>query len=52
MAKLQEYVDQAAEKPKERVVEEYKEHEVLKVKRVDFKRKRGEIKKLRGSRFD
>ena len=50
--KLQSYVDEAAVPVKERVVEEYKEPEVLKARRIDSKRKKGETKKLRGSSFD
>lgn len=52
MDKLQSYVDEAAVPVKERVVEEYKEPEVLKARRIDSKRKKGETKKLRGSSFD
>ena len=45
-------MDQAAVVPKERVVEEYEESEHMEFKRVDYKRKRSNIKSMRGSRFD
>ena len=47
-------MDEAATPVKERVIEEYKEPEVLKFHRIDNKRKRGDIKKLRSekNKFD
>ena len=51
MEKLQSYVDEAAKPVKERVIEEYKEPEYMKIRRVESKRKRSEVKKLRGSKF-
>ncbi len=48
--KLQSYVDEAATPVKERVIEDYKEPEVLKFHRIDNKRKRGEVKKLRSEK--
>ena len=50
--KLQSYVDLAAEPPKERVIEEYKEPVEVKFHRIDMKRKRSDIKKLRSGKFD
>lgn len=45
-------MDEAATPKIERVVEEYKEPEVLKERRINQKRKSSEIKKNRGSKFD
>ena len=47
LRKLQGYVDEASKPVKERVIEEYEEPEAVKKHRVDMKRKRSDIKKLR-----
>ncbi len=49
---MQAYIDAAAVIPIERVIEEYKESEREEFKRVDYKRKRSNIKSNRGSRWD
>ena len=48
--KLQSYVDEACIPVKERKFKEYKEAEDTKVRRVDHKRKKSEIKSRRGSK--
>lgn len=45
-------MDTAAIIPKERVIEEYVEPEHVEFKRIDYKRKRSDIKSLRGSKYD
>ncbi|TNV81718.1 hypothetical protein FGO68_gene9397 [Halteria grandinella] len=52
LGKMQEFIDKAAIVPKERVVTEYEEGEHQEFKRIDYKRKRSNIKSLRGSRWD
>ena len=52
MGKLQEYINHAAIVPKERVVTEYEESEGQEFRRIDYKRKRSNIKPLRGSKWD
>ena len=49
---MQGFVDTAAIVPKERVVTEYEESEKMEFHRVDYKRKRSNIKSMRGSRWD
>ena len=52
MSKMQGFIDFAAVIPKERVVEEFEETEHEEFRRVDYKRKKSNIKSLRGSRWD
>ena len=52
LSKMQAYIDAAAVIPIERVIEEYKESEREEFKRVDYKRKRSNIKSNRGSKWD
>ena len=49
---MQAFVDEAAIVPKERVVEEYEESETQEFRRVDYKRRRSDIKQNRGSKWD
>ena len=49
MLKIQSFVDEACIPVKEREFKEYKEDEIGKAKRVDYKRKKSEIKSRRGS---
>ena len=49
--KLQSYVDEAAKPVKERVIEDYKEPEHMKARRVESKRRRSDVKKLRGNKY-
>ncbi len=52
LSKLQGFIDTAAIIPKERVVSEYEESEHMEFRRIDYKRKRGNIKSMRGSKWD
>ena len=52
LSKMQGFVDTAAIIPKERIVTEYEESEKMEFHRVDYKRKRSNIKSMRGSRWD
>ncbi len=52
LGKMQAFIDAAAIVPKERVVEEYKESERQEFRRIDYKRKRGNIKSQRGAKWD
>ncbi len=52
LAKMQAFIDVAAVVPKERIVEEYKESEKQEFRRIDYKRKRGNIKSQRGAKWD
>ena len=49
---MQGFIDIAAIVPKERVVEEYEESEHQEFRRIDYKRKRSNIKSNRGSKWD
>ena len=49
---MQGFIDTAAIVPKERVVEEYEESEHQEFRRIDYKRKRSNIKSNRGSKWD
>ena len=49
MKKMQSFVDEACIPVKERKFKEYKESEVQKTRRIDYKRKSSEIKSRRGS---
>eukprot|EP00347_Sterkiella_histriomuscorum_P001279 403372648 len=49
---MQEYINTASIIPKERVVEEFQESEKQEFRRIDYKRKRSNVKSLRGSNFN
>ena len=49
---MQGYINEASIIPKERIVSEYLESEHQEFRRIDYKRKRSEVKSLRGSKWD
>ncbi|CDW82079.1 UNKNOWN [Stylonychia lemnae] len=50
--KMQEYINTASIIPKERVYKEFKESETQEFRRIDYKRKRSDVKSNRGSKWD